>query len=112
MSKIEIKKTEPVWWGKYDYKGKLVPVENPGPCPFQVLESINESRVKKGNIVHKEHSIIEEKAYRDTLGNGIVSFQRMLNKRLQIINNLLSNQGSLNDTIHANRFKNSCLWIS
>jgi hypothetical protein len=37
MSKIEIKKTELVWKGKYDDDGKLVPVEKPGPYPFQII---------------------------------------------------------------------------
>ena len=47
MSKIEIKKTELVWRGKYDDEGKLVPVEKPGPYPFQIVESINEPRIEK-----------------------------------------------------------------
>ena len=49
MSKIEIKKTELVWRGKYDEEGKLVPVEKPGPYPFQIVESINEPRIEKGS---------------------------------------------------------------
>ena len=47
MGKIEIKKTELVWRGKYDDEGKLVPVEKPGPYPFQIVESINEPRIEK-----------------------------------------------------------------
>lgn len=142
MPKIDIKKTELVWKGKYDDDGKLVPVEKPGPYPFQIVEVINEPRIghqeerKSGSLfdiyrgdegatfeegwknkliwgdnkfvmssllekfagkidliyidppfatgadfrmnikvgekddeIHKEHSIIEEKAYGDTWGN-------------------------------------------
>src|SRR4030042_3186579 len=156
MSKIEIKKTELSWRGKYDDEGKLVPVEKPGPFPFQIVESINEPRIEKGSEeakqtslydywkgnegntfedgwknkliwgdnkfvmssllekfageidliyidppfatgadftvdieigengkeIHKEHSIIEEKAYRDTWGQGSDSFLNMLYARL------------------------------
>jgi adenine-specific DNA-methyltransferase len=169
MSKIEIKKTELVWRGKYDDEGKLVPVEKPGPFPFQIVESINEPRVEKGDEVpkqttlfdtwkgdegntfedgwknkliwgdnkfvmssllekfagkidliyidppfatgadftvdveigedgkeiHKEHSIIEEKAYRDTWGKGIESFLKMMFERISLMKELLSNKGSL-----------------
>lgn len=169
MSKIEIKKTELVWRGKYDDEGKLVPVEKPGPFPFQIVESINEPRVEKGDEVpkqttlfdtwkgdegntfedgwknkliwgdnkfvmssllekfagkidliyidppfatgadftvdvqvgesgkevHKEHSIIEEKAYRDTWGQGINSFLEMLYERLVLMKDLLSDHGAI-----------------
>lgn len=169
MSKIEIKKTELVWRGKYDDEGKLVPVEKPGPFPFQIVESINEPRVEKGDeapkqttlfdtwkgdegntfedgwknkliwgdnkfvmssllekfagkidliyidppfatgadftldieigekgeLVHKEHSIIEEKAYRDTWGNGLESFLQMMYERLSLMKYLLSEKGSI-----------------
>jgi DNA modification methylase len=173
MSKIEIKKTELVWRGKYDDEGKLVPVEKPGPFPFQIVESINEPRVEKGDEVpkqttlfdtwkgdegstfedgwknkliwgdnnfvmssllekfagkidliyidppfatgadftldvlvgdkgdsiHKEHSVLEEKAYRDTWGNGFESLITMMYERLHIMNDLLSSKGVI--FIHA-----------
>lgn len=169
MSKIEIKKTELVWRGKYDDEGKLIPVEKPGPFPFQIVESINEPRIEKGDTlekqtslydywkgdegstfkdgwknkliwgdnkfvmssllekfagkidliyidppfatgadftvdieigengkeIHKEHSIIEEKAYRDTWGQGSDSFLNMLYARLSLIRELLSSKGVL-----------------
>lgn len=169
MSKIEIKKTELVWRGKYDDEGKLVPFEKPGPYPFQIVESINEPRIEKGDAaakqttlfdtwkgdegstfedgwknkliwgdnkfvmssllekyagkidliyidppfatgadftadieigekgetVHKEHSIIEEKAYRDTWGNGLEGFLKMLSERLSLMRDLLSDKGSI-----------------
>jgi len=166
MGKIEIKKTELVWRGKYDDEGRLVPVEKPGPYPFQIVESINEPRIEKGDAstqgtlfdywkgdegstfedgwknkliwgdnkfvmssllekfagkidliyidppfatgadftvdveigekgkeIHKEHSILEEKAYRDTWGQGIDSFISMMYERLILMRDLLSEKG-------------------
>jgi len=167
MGKLEIKKTELVWKGKYDDDGKLIPVEKPGPFPFQIVESINDPRIEKGgkeaeqttlfdvwkgdegstfedgwknkliwgdnrfvmssliekfagkidliyidppfatganfkanveigeNRVTKEHSILEEKAYRDTWGNGLDSFLPWMYERLQIMRDLLSQKGSI-----------------
>jgi adenine specific DNA methylase Mod len=166
MAKIDIKKTELIWKGKYDDDGKLVPVDKPGPYPFQIVESINEPRIghqeelktgslfdiwkgdegstfeagwknkliwgdnkfvmssllekyagkidliyidppfatgadfrmnieigEKGEEVFKEHSIIEEKAYRDTWGKGTESFLQMLYDRLVLMKDLLSEHG-------------------
>ena len=59
MSKIEIKKTELVWRGKYNDEGKLVPVEKPGPFPFQIVESINEPRVEKGELEGSQSSLFD-----------------------------------------------------
>ncbi|MCX8106741.1 MAG: DNA methyltransferase [Ignavibacterium album] len=168
MAKIEIKKTELVWKGKYDDEGKLVPVEKPGPYPFQIIEVVNQPRSgneelkpqqnlfdtyrgdegdtfetgwrnkliwgdnkfvmssllekfagkidliyidppfatgadfrmnieigEKGEEVYKEHSIIEEKAYRDTWGQGIESFLKMMYERLSTMKDLLSDIGSI-----------------
>ena len=168
MAKIEIKKTELVWKGKYNDEGRLTPIEKPGPFPFQIVESINAPRVEKGEkeeqpslfdiwkgdegstfeegwknkliwgdnkfvmssllekfsgkidliyidppfatgadftldieigdkgeTIHKEHSIIEEKAYRDTWGQGIDSFLSVMYERLSIMKDLLSEKGSI-----------------
>ena len=167
MSKIEIKKTELVWKGKYDEDGRLKPVEKPGPYPFQIVEVVNQPRIGKvkkndqwlfelwkgnegntfeegwrnkliwgdnkmvmssmlenfagkidliyidppfatgadfkvdipvgesGETVHKEHSIIEEKAYRDTWGKGFESFLHMMYERLILMKELLSEKGSI-----------------
>ncbi|HOI25788.1 MAG TPA: DNA methyltransferase [Caldisericia bacterium] len=169
MSKVDIKKTELVWKGKYDDEGRLVPVEKPGPYPFQIVERVNQPRIEKGNDeykpqnlfdywkgdegstfedgwtnkliwgdnkfvmssllekfagkidliyidppfatgadfkakikvgeenkeVFKEHSVIEEKAYRDTWGQGIDSFVSMLHERFLIMRELLSEKGSI-----------------
>ncbi|HQK67099.1 MAG TPA: DNA methyltransferase [Bacteroidales bacterium] len=169
MGKIDIKKTELVWKGKYDDDGKLIPIEKPGPFPFQIVECINEPRVEKGGegaqqatlfdiwkgdegntfeegwknkliwgdnkfvmssllekyggaidliyidppfatgadftmdieigendrIIHKKHSPIEEKAYRDTWGFGQESFLKMMYERLWLMKDLLSSKGSI-----------------
>lgn len=199
MSKIEIKKTELVWKGKYDDEGKLVPVEKPGPYPFQIIEVVNQPRSgneelkpqqnlfetykgdegdtfetgwrnkliwgdnkfvmssllekfagkidliyidppfatgadfrmnieigEKGEEVYKEHSIIEEKAYRDTWGNGTESFLTMMYERLWIMKELLSEKGCiyihsdyraaslirllLDEIFGVERFKNEIIW--
>lgn len=200
MSKIEIKKTELVWRGKYDDEGKLVPVEKPGPFPFQIVESINDPRIEKGEpqatqsslfdywkgdegstfedgwknkliwgdnkfvmssllekfagkidliyidppfatgadfsvdieigeegeIIHKERSVIEEKAYRDTWGKGNDSFLEMMYDRLVIMKDLLSEPGTIyihldyrmfshikilcEEIFGANNFRNEIIW--
>jgi adenine-specific DNA-methyltransferase len=48
-----------------------------------------------GQQVFKEQSIIEEKAYRDTWGSGIASFIEMLQMRLALMRELLSESGSI-----------------
>lgn len=166
MPKIDIKKTELVWLGKYDEDGKLKPVEKPGPYPFQIVEVINKPRTgkeepqqtlfeiwegKEGetfeegwrnkliwgdnklvmsslldkfagkiNLIYidppfatgadfkfkiqigdeaeeitKEHSIIEEKAYRDTWGKGLDSYLQMMYERLVLMRELLAENGSI-----------------
>ncbi|HHV81020.1 TPA: site-specific DNA-methyltransferase [bacterium] len=167
MPRIDIKKTELVWLGKYDEEGKLNPVEKPGPYPFQIVEAINKPRTGeekpkqislydnweanegdtfeegwknkliwgdnklvissllenfagKINLVYidppfatgadfkfkvqigeeaeeitKEHSIIEEKAYRDTWGKGLDSYLQMMYERLVLMKELLAENGSI-----------------
>jgi len=166
MGKIDIKKTELVWLGKYDENGKLVPVEKPGPYPFQIVEVINKPRTGKENPelalfetwkgdegdkfeegwknkliwgdnklimssllerfagkinliyidppfatgadfkfriqigdkdeeIIKEHSVIEEKAYRDTWGRGLDSYLQMMYERLVLMKELLTENGSI-----------------
>jgi len=43
----------------------------------------------------KEHSIIEEKAYRDTWGKGFDSYLRMMYDRLVLMKELLADNGSI-----------------
>ncbi|MBP6871789.1 MAG: site-specific DNA-methyltransferase [Bacteroidales bacterium] len=167
MGKIDIKRTELVWKGKYDDDGKLTPLDRPGPYPFQIVEVVNSPRIgrseiaqgtlfetwkveeattyekgwknkliwgdnkfvmssllerfadkinliyidppfatgadftldiqigNKGDFVHKSHSMIEEKAYRDTWGEGLSGFLKMFYDRLVIMKDLLSHDGSI-----------------
>jgi adenine specific DNA methylase Mod len=168
LAKIDVTRTELVWPGKYNEDGtrKEVPRVN---LPFQVIETINESRVNRepsrapqlslydvwegkegstfeegwknkliwgdnllvmssllekfaGKIdliyidppfatgadfkfnaqigeedleVTKEHSIIEEKAYRDTWGKGLQTYLSMMYERLVIMRELISEEGSI-----------------
>ena len=50
---------------------------------------------ESGEKVFKEQSIIEEKAYRDTWGNGLPSWLNMIYPRLGLIHELLSERGVL-----------------
>lgn len=79
-----------------------------------------------GEDIYKERSVIEEKAYRDTWGEGIASFLTMIYERLVIANQLLSNNGSIylhcdstvnyyireimNNTFGKNNFNNEIIW--
>lgn len=45
--------------------------------------------------ITKEHSIIEEKAYRDTWGNGLDSYLQMMYERLVLMKELLAENGSI-----------------
>lgn len=169
MAKIDITRTELVWPGKYSEDGTLNEVAKVS-LPFQVIETVNESRatreVQKAGVqstifdvyegkegdtfeegwrnkliwgdnllvmgsllekfagkidliyidppfatgadfshtatigesnenIPKEQSIIEEKAYRDTWGEGTDSFISMIYKRLVIMRELLSQNGSI-----------------
>lgn len=51
--------------------------------------------IGEGEEIYKEQSIIEEKAYRDTWGRGTASFIEMLEARLVLARELLSDTGSL-----------------
>jgi len=48
-----------------------------------------------GEHIFKEPSVVEEKAYRDTWGSGTASFVDMLQKRLMLMRDLLSDDGSI-----------------
>lgn len=54
------------------------------------------TQIGEGNLeATKEHSVIEEKAYRDTWGKGLQSYLGMIMERLYMIKKLLSNRGTL-----------------
>ena len=168
MAKIDVTKTELVWPGKYNEDGTLKEVPRVS-LPFQVIETVNESRATReaakgqtmslfdtyegregdtfeagwrnkliwgdnllvmgsllekfagkidliyidppfatgadfsfttqigetGEELVKEQSAIEEKAYRDTWGNGPSSFLQMLRPRLTLMRDLLSENGAI-----------------
>ena len=168
MAKIDITKTELVWPDKYNEDGTLKEVPRVN-LPFQVIETVNESRATRevqktkgmslfdtyegnegdtfedgwknkliwgdnllvmgsllekfaGKIdliyidppfatgadfsfkaqigesdekISKEQSILEEKAYRDTWGKGNDSFISMIYKRLVLMRDMLSKNGSI-----------------
>ena len=167
MATIDITKTELVWPGKYNEDGTVKEVSRVS-LPFQVIETVNESRATReatkgqtmslfdtyegnegdtfdagwrnkliwgdnllvmesllekfsgkidliyidppfatgedfsfsapiggsGEIVFKEQSLIEEKAYRDTWGDGIDSYLAMMEDRIKLLRTLLSPNGS------------------
>jgi len=71
MVKIDIKKTELVWPGKYDENGKLKEVDKVN-LPFQVIESINTSRAdreKEKNVGRSLYDFYDEKPV-DTFEEG------------------------------------------
>jgi DNA modification methylase len=168
MAKIDVTRTELIWPGKYNEDGTLK--EEPRvSLPFQVIETVNESRAtheakqakggslfdtydgkegdtfeagwrnkliwgdnllamgsllakfagrvdliyidppfatgadfafrtevgESGEEITKEQSALEEKAYRDTWGSGISSYLDMVRKRLGLMRELLSPNGSI-----------------
>lgn len=169
MAKVEITKTELVWPGKYNEDGTLKEVPRVS-LPFQVIETVNESRAtreqkksiggslfetyegKEGDtfeagwrnkliwgdnllvmgsllqkfagkidliyidppfdtgadfsfrtmvggddepVPGKEPSIIEEKAYRDTWGDGYTSYLQVMRDSLVLLHELLAKTGSI-----------------
>ena len=54
------------------------------------------AEIGDGSIrLDKEASVIEEKAYRDTWGRGLVSYMQMMRERLTLIRSLISKKGNL-----------------
>jgi len=60
---------------------------------FRVTSDIGES--EEALEVVKEHSAVEEKAYRDTWGSGTASYLSMIGDRLRIMRDLLAPNGSI-----------------
>ena len=50
---------------------------------------------EEADEITKEHSIIEEKAYRDTWGKGLDSYLQMMHERLVLMKELLTENGSI-----------------
>ena len=54
------------------------------------------TEIGDGSIrLDKEASIVEEKAYRDTWGRGLISYMQMMKERLTLIRSLMSQKGNL-----------------
>ena len=54
------------------------------------------AKVGDGNIrLDKEASVVEDKAYRDTWGHGLISYMQMMRQRLTLIRSLMSSDGHL-----------------
>jgi len=60
---------------------------------FRIATQIGED--EKPLEVIKEHSVLEEKAYRDTWGSGTASYLSMMSDRLKLMKDLLSPTGSI-----------------
>ena len=58
---------------------------------FTFVAEIGDSSIR----LDKEASVIEEKAYRDTWGRGLVSYMQMMRERLTLIRSLISKKGNL-----------------
>ena len=58
---------------------------------FSFTAPIGES----GEEIHKEQSMLEEKAYRDTWGKGLESYLRVIYARISLMYELLSENGSI-----------------
>jgi len=70
VSKVDIKKTELVWFGKYNEEGVLNPVERPGPFPLQVSEIINNPKIGRNNnqiMLYDNHKNISNEDWTNKL---------------------------------------------
>jgi len=75
------------WAGKVD----LIYIDPPffTGADFHVKTKINNEKIKK------EPSIIEDRAYRDTWSGGIASYLKYMHKRLVLMRELLSDEGTI-----------------
>ncbi len=78
---------------KFAGKVNLIYIDPPFAtgADFKCAVPIGELKEK----VSKEHSIIEEKAYRDTWGRGLDSYLQMMYDRLVLMRELLTDNGSI-----------------
>jgi len=110
--------------GKFAGKIDLIYIDPPFAtgADFSFTTEIGE----KGVELEKEQSAIEEKAYRDTWGQGMDSYLAMMSCRLSILRDLLSDTGSLylhvdwhaghylkcllDEVFGQERFRNQVIW--
>ena len=78
-----------------DFAGKIDLIYIDPPFATGADFSFNAEVGKSDEIIHKEQSLMEERAYRDTWGSGLSSYLDMLRERISLIRDLLSERGSL-----------------
>jgi len=78
---------------KYAGKIDLIYIDPPFAtgADFSFQTEIGDSDLE----LNKDQSILEEKAYRDTWGNGLVSYLQMMYERISLMKDLLSDRGSI-----------------
>ena len=77
------------------FSGKIDLIYIDPPFATGANFSFTASIGNEGESIFKKQSLIEEKAYRDTWGDGEDSFIVMMHKRLDLMRNLLSDHGSI-----------------
>ena len=77
------------------FSGKIDLIYIDPPFATGANFSFTASIGNEGESIFKKQSLIEEKAYRDTWGDGEDSFIVMMHKRLDLMRNLLSEHGSI-----------------
>jgi adenine specific DNA methylase Mod len=63
--------------------------------PFAIGADFTYTALIGGEIINKEQSVVEEKAYRDTWGRGIESYLSMMYERLLLMREILSDNGAI-----------------
>ena len=78
---------------KFSGKIDLIYIDPPFAtgADFSFTSHIGDSR----SPLHKDPSVIEEKAYRDTWGRGYISYLEMMRQRLTLLIDLLSSRGTI-----------------
>jgi len=77
------------------YAGKINLIYIDPPFATEADFKVNIEIGEEGEEITKEHSILEEKAYRDTWGKGLDSYLQMIYERLILMKELLADNGSI-----------------
>jgi len=78
-----------------EFRGKIDLIYIDPPFAVGADFTVQVQLGEEGDEVLKEHSILEEVAYRDTWGRGTDSYLHMMYERLTLMRDLLSEQGSI-----------------
>jgi len=78
-----------------EFRGKIDLIYIDPPFAVGADFTVQVQLGEEGDEVLKEHSVLEEVAYRDTWGKGMDSYLHMMYERLLIMHELLSEQGSI-----------------